>query len=418
MKPRVLIVTTCRWFTAARLVMAFAQIGCNVDILCPPGHPAIGLKSLHGWRRYRMLAPLVSIRSCLRAIQPDVIVPCDDLATLLLHQLYAEEQGKNSATSARTLELIDRSLGQAGKYSLTESRSSFLATAREEDVDTPETVTVSSEQEIRDWVDLHPFPLVLKADGTSGGEGVKIAYTLDQALRAYAILRAPVSALIVAKRTLIDRDWNLLRPWFRHKKRTVSMQRFVEGRDANVAIACWQGRILASISAEVVKTGWPKGPAAVIRIIDNKQMQLAAEKLVRRLNLSGLCGLDFMIDDASGIARLIEINARATQTCHLALGHGRDLVSALCSEIAGRPFNRIPIPGITDTIALFPLAWQHEPSSSVLKTAYHDVPWEEPQLVRAGVAKQSRFTLENAVAVWSRIRPGRRLTPLEKHRDA
>jgi hypothetical protein len=35
-----------------------------------------------------------------------------------------------------------------------------------------------------------------------------------------------------------------------------------------------------------------------------------------------------------------------------------------------------------DTIALFPQEWIRDPHSSFLRSAYHDIPWEEPELVR------------------------------------
>jgi hypothetical protein len=34
-----------------------------------------------------------------------------------------------------------------------------------------------------------------------------------------------------------------------------------------------------------------------------------------------------------------------------------------------------------DTIAYFPQAWHWDPKSELLQKSYHDVPWEEPELV-------------------------------------
>jgi glycosyltransferase involved in cell wall biosynthesis len=101
---------------------------------------------------------------------------------------------------------------------------------------------------------------------------------------------------------------------------------------------------------------------------------------------------------------LIEINMRSTPTAHLQLGPGRDLPVALASAISGiqlvesEPITR------NDRIALFPSAWQTDAASENFRQAYHDVPWEEPDLVRAGVAKQSPFTHENWVRLWSGMR--------------
>ena len=72
-----------------------------------------------------------------------------------------------------------------------------------------------------------------------------------------------------------------------------------------------------------------------MRLIDHPEMAVAVEKMVRRLNLSGLLGFDFMVDAGNGDAFLIEINPRITQVGHIALGTGRDLPAALFAAMSG-----------------------------------------------------------------------------------
>jgi hypothetical protein len=112
-------------------------------------------------------------------------------------------------------------------------------------------------------------------------------------------------------------------------------------------------------------------------------MSTAVEEIVGRLRLSGLVGFDFLIEEQSGDAYLIEMNLRAPQMGHLQLGSGRDLPGALRAVLAGEAVREAP--GVTENriIALFPQEWQRDPASRYLRTAYHDVPWEEPDLVRA-----------------------------------
>ena len=107
--------------------------------------------------------------------------------------------------------------------------------------------------------------------------------------------------------------------------------------------------------------------------------------MVRRLNLSGLHGFDFMLEAHTGNAHLIEINPRATQVGHLALGPGRDLPAALYAALCGEPVHAAPKVTENDVIALFPQEWLRAPESAFLRTAYHDVPWEERELLRACV---------------------------------
>ncbi len=106
---------------------------------------------------------------------------------------------------------------------------------------------------------------------------------------------------------------------------------------------------------------------------------------MRALKFTGLCGFDFMIDAAKGDAYLIEMNARATQTCTLPLGPQRDLISSLCAALTGQLFSAPPLPLTGDTIALFPAAWHGDTSSDLFQSSYLDLPKDEPDLVKLGM---------------------------------
>lgn len=304
---------------------------------------------------------------------------------LQLHRLYREECKQETDTSRTICEVIRFSLGDPRGYGITESRDTFMSMVFEEGIRTPETKTIGSVEEVRAWVAQFGLPAVLKADGTSGGEGVRIVKTLAEAERAFRLLHAPLSTALVVKQALLDQDWNQVVPWLWQQKRAVSIQSFIQGPDANLAVAAWQGRMLAATTVEVLETWRPKGPATLVRLMEHVEMQETIEKILRRLNFSGLCGFDFMLDPSSGHAFLIEMNARATQTCLLPLGAGRDPIAALCSAASGEEVSRPPLDLLSDKIALFPLAWQGDTTSSVFQSAYHDIPWEAPDLVRLGM---------------------------------
>jgi phosphoribosylaminoimidazole carboxylase (NCAIR synthetase) len=399
MAPRILIATTCRWFSSARIAMAFDRAGCTVEAICPSGHPILATRASRKNYKYRALTPQQSLRSAILASLPDCVIPCDDLAMKHLHRLYDLALQSDEDGSRKLREIIQFSLGDPASYLVTESRDRFMAMVGEEGIRAPETKTVGSAAEVEQWISQFGFPAVLKADGTSGGEGVKIVYTLEEALRAYRTLHAPIAALVVAKRAALDRDWTSIPAWIAGRKRDVSIQSFIDGPDANMAIACWQGRILSSISVDVLQTWQPKGPATIVRIMENREMYRMAERILQRLKFSGLCGFDFLIDQASGQPHLIEMNARATQTSTLARGQGRDLIAALCSAISGKPVPDAFIDMTGDTVALFPLAWQGDTSSELFRAAYQDVPWEEPDLVRAGFEQPTHASREK----WKRL---------------
>jgi hypothetical protein len=188
----------------------------------------------------------------------------------------------------------------------------------------------------------------------------------------------------------------------------VNAQTFVAGREATSATACWKGEVLAGLHFEVInKEGW-SGPATVLRLIENAEMSAAANKMARRLNLSGLHGFDFMLEPQTGNAHLIEINPRSTQVGHLTLGLGRDLPAALYSAVSGQVVG--PAPKLTedDTFALFPQEWIRDPTSEFLQSAYHDVPWDKPELIRACVRARRKqdawYSQQNRLQAFSLAR--------------
>ena len=271
--------------------------------------------------------------------------------------------------------------------------------AREQGVRIPATQVIRSLDDLEKWVAGAGFPVVLKADGTSGGDGVRIARTLGEAQRAFRKLQAPPLVARAAKRALVDHDKTLVWPALMRHRPLVNAQAFVAGREATSALVCWNGAVLASLHFEVVNKTSSIGHATVVRLIENAEMSAAAEVMARRLGLSGIYGLDFMLEAGTENAYLIEINPRATQVGHLALGPGRDLPAALFAAVTGQAVQ--PAPKVTekDTIALFPQEWIRDPQSPFLRSAYHDIPWEEPELVRDCVdnrRKQSRWYSRSA----------------------
>jgi hypothetical protein len=380
-KPTVLVATTSRWFPTARLAMALAHAGCVVDAVCPAGHPLRKISAVRRTFGYRGLAPLASFAHAIAETKPDLIVPGDDLATLHLHRLHQQEERSGEAAT-----LIARSLGMPESFPVVYARTGFMELAQEEGIRAPNTAVIANAQALKQWVSAMGFPTVLKANGTSGGDGVRVVHTVEEAEQAFRALQAPPLFLRAVKRALMDQDKTLLWPSLLRRQSVVNAQEFVAGREATSAVACWKGSVLASLHFEVLNKRDSAGPSSVLRLIENAEMSLAAERMVRRLNLSGLHGFDFMLEAHTGNAYLIEINPRATQVGHLMLGPGRDLPAALYAVLAGESVHPAPRVTENDTIALFPQEWMRDPDSAFLESAYHDVPWDEPELLRACLA--------------------------------
>jgi hypothetical protein len=276
--------------------------------------------------------------------------------------------------------LIEKSLGSPENYPIVASRYDFLRIAREEGLHIPDIAQVNSESDLESWQQRHPFPWVLKADGTYGGQGVKIVQTRNQAEAFLVELTQFYTPGRAIKRLYVNRDAFWLRPWWNGVRPAITVQSYIRGRPANCAVVCWKGTILAGVGVDVLSSAGTTGPAGVIRIAENPDMMLCAERIARRLNLSGFFGLDFMIEEGTGRTYLIEMNPRPTRPTRLQLGKGRDQIGSLFAQLSGQPARELPSVTENKMIAYFPDAW--DPKSEFLDLSYHDKPEGEPELVR------------------------------------
>jgi hypothetical protein len=389
LQPNILIVTTTNWVPTARLAVALASAGFTVEALCPPGHPVGQTQAARRTHSYRGLAPLRSLVRAIAAAKPDLVLPGDDLAARHLHELYRRDE-LGSTEGAGIRRLLESSLGSPECFPVVHSRAAFMELAREEGIRVPETAIVETEEQVKSSVERFGLPIVLKADGTSGGEGVRVVRTASEAQLAFRKLQAPPLLARAFKRALADHDRTLLWPSLSRHRPAISAQAFVAGHEATSTIVCWKGAVLASLHFEVLRKSHAAGHATVVRLIENPEISTAAERIVRRMGLSGFCGFDFMLEAATGNAYLIEINPRATQVGHITLGAGRDLPAALYAAVTGES-SRIR-PALTDNpiIALFPHEWARDPRSEFLCTGYHDVPWDTPELLRACIRRSQK----------------------------
>jgi hypothetical protein len=384
--PKILIAATSSWCTTARLAMSLANAGFTVEAVCPSRHPLRKTKVVARTHTYHGLRPLISFAEAISAAKPDLIVPGDDPATRHLRDLYYRERDCGQA-GASLCALIERSIGASESFPVVHARTRFVGLAQEEGIRVPKSWVIADLMELKKLATDVGFPMVLKADGTSGGDGVRIVHTFLEAERAFRALQAPPLLARAAKRALINQDMGLVWPSLLRRRYVVNAQSFVAGHEATSLVACWNGTVLASLQFEVLNKRDSTGPASALRMIENAEMSAAATKIVGRLKLSGLHGFDFMIEAHTGNAYLIEVNPRATQVGHLTLGSGRDLPASLYAAVTGNAVHESPKVTEKDTIALFPQEWLRNPASAFIRSGYHDVPWEEPELVRASLVE-------------------------------
>jgi hypothetical protein len=359
------------------MAMVLGKLGCNVSAVCPTtGHPLLKTTAVRRILPYSAMRPVSSLISAIEAVDPDIIIPCDDRAVEHLHELYASGAGSKIAS------LIERSLGPPASYSIVSARYNLMKVAGEERIRIAATRLVRTAEDLRALQRDLPFPWVLKADGTWGGHSVRISHDYTEAARIFSDMSRPLGVTRFAKRLIVNRDPFWVRSWWDRSSPVVTVQPYIVGRPANCAVACWQGKVLAGTAVEVISAQGLTGSATIVRVVDGPEMMVAAERLAHRLGMSGFFGLDFMIEDGSGVPYLIEMNPRCTPLCNLQLGEGRDLVGALSAQLSGNPIQASPPVTRNDVIAYFPQSWHWDRKSELLESSFHDVPWEEPDLVR------------------------------------
>jgi hypothetical protein len=377
MKSKIMVVTTTWWPLGARLAVALGALGAHLGAICPRGSPLTKVSCVRDLFRYSALTPKHSLAAALQVMRPDLIIACDERAVEHLHDLHASE-----IIDDELRRLIVRSLGDPTGYATALSRGASLELATQEGIPVPASRVLRSEADVQAWCTTQTWPALLKADGSWGGAGVTLVNSPTTAVAAFRRMSRPLATWRVAKFLLSNRDPFPLGAWLCRERRPIIGQSFILGQMATTMAACWEGEVLAATSVTALDTATQFGSATIIQPITHPTLAFATVRLVRRLGLSGFCGLDFLIEHGSGTAYLIELNPRATQLGHLPLEAGGTLADAMLHRLRGEAAPRVTFSQITrGTVALFPQAWLSRSALSLLPGAYHDVPWEDPTLV-------------------------------------
>ncbi len=320
--------------------------------------------------RYGGIDSLFSFRSAITSTRPDVIVPCDDGVVAQLHALHSSEPPLRA--------LIEDSLGDPLGFPIVRSRERLLEAAAQLGIAVAQTKRVLGPDDLIHWHQQASVSVV-KVDGESGGNGVRICGSIEEAIAAWRDLSKPQDLMTGWKRLLIDRDpialWRCGNP----TAGEITVQQMIRGRPANCMAACRDGKLISIVSVAVLAADGPTGAAVIIQRIRNEAMENAARRLAERLKITGFFGLDFMIDADTRVPYLIEMNPRSTQLGHLEFADQGSLVGAFSAHWRGKPAPQAQNPIPAGSIALFPqalkaVASRHHDSS------YLDVPWDEPAL--------------------------------------
>ena len=365
--PKVLILSIRNWLGAARLPKAFQRAGCDVTTLTFPSllldrcrHTSAQIFLPDSGPESELIA---ATRRVLVAERPAIVVPGDEAATELL-QAVAATARLELPEADPLLCLLRDSLGDFKSHHLLRDRRGMGQLAADLRVRAPAFRVVHDRAEAFAFAEQHGLPVVLKAEESFAGLGVSIC-------KDDAALDAAVARMAASNPAML--------------RQGMQLQTFVAGRTAMRAVVAWRGEVLAGLSAIKVETHpGPTGPSAVVEFVDNPEMRSTAQAMIRALGYSGFASLDFILD-AQSHAHLIELNPRPTPICHLGDHLGLDLCLRLREAIEGKMSPDGDPPGLPKKVALFPQEWVRNASSPHFADSFHDVPWDDPDMVEAFV---------------------------------
>jgi hypothetical protein len=336
---------------------------------------------------FQALLPLDVLRA-VRSWRPDVIVPCDDDSVGVLCRIARDlARHRPILVPEPVRALIRHSIGPEEGFDAKSDRVAALEMLARAGVRTPPFAAVQSFADVAEFGRAHGFRLVLKSDGTAAGTGVRICSSPGEAETAYRELRAALDAQGGRHTPLAER---LLYGSAHRPEPRIHVQKFIPGQEAMRLFLAVEGREVCGLSAsKVVRSGEGLGPATVVEVIDHPEMTAATRSLAAAARYAGLGSVDFLVENGSGDAYAVEINARLTALVHLGALAGTDFgVRWLCALRGTESAGDIYRAGAR--IALFPREWLRDPASPHLRECYVDAPVDDPGLLAAMIEHAQR----------------------------
>jgi hypothetical protein len=403
--PRILFVALANDVGTDRLPAALAALGAECAALCPPGYYCAAphgmrrwfpLPSHHGlWLAIPFLRP--RLEAACREWGADLVVPLDNVSAQCLRVIATSP----SITSYLRL-LLQNSFGAPSGYHAACSRSGLMRFADQIGINLPKFTVSADPAVMRGCAEDWGYPVVLKAENTCGGHGVTIARTAEALNVALANLRQG-SVGRRARRALGRGFWRLA--GLRGTAGTPPLlQSFAPGIPAMRTVSTWRGKVLEGVSfaAERVHPA-PTGPSTTVRFVENAEMSETARRLIAALGCSGFMSLDFMLDEATGRAALIEVNPRPIGTTHLGRLFGHDACAPLLACLNGERPALAPLPlSAPRTVALFPKEIERDPRNLrrlFADEVHHDVPSDEPRVMAMYLHRLSRIHPKDIPAI-------------------
>jgi carbamoylphosphate synthase large subunit len=370
-----------RW-GSVRLAKPLREAGFQVTAICPADNPLARTGYLD---RHILLRDVKSsarlarvLARTVRDAAPSLIIPCDERAVVCLQAIARDaERFRKYGIDDAVRSLIQHSLGATDHFDAMLLKTETAKLARSLDILTPAAFTVGTPDEAVLRAETLGYPVYVKASFSWAGMGVVLCQDRADLTAALAAMtdRKP-SALRGILRRLLMRDWY-------PKHVSIDVQKAIVGQPAMYCVSAKDGHTLAGLGAVALRTTSPTGPSSIVELgVPQPQMAAAAAKLVAAFGASGILGFDFIIEARTGDAYFLECNPRPIPIAHLGPHVGVDLCDALAKAYRNGAPSRAAATS-SKVIALFPQEWTRSPGTLDMTTTFVDVPWDDPDLLRA-----------------------------------
>ena len=200
------------------MAAAFIAGGIHVDVVCPDFHPTQTLKGLSARFPFAVFQRSKSLASAIGESQPDIIIPCDNIA-------LGELEALRKSAAPPIVAVIERSIGGLGGCGALTSRVRLIEAAVEAGVRCPPTAEAPSKDSLQRWLVEHGAPAFVKLEGTFGGVGVRLVHDSQGAAAAFDALSTRPSALEALRHFLKRQEFSKALAYLGRTPITVSVQK-------------------------------------------------------------------------------------------------------------------------------------------------------------------------------------------------
>ncbi len=365
-----------RW-GPARLIAPMTEAGFQIAVLCPTENLIcksshvkhfFELRELKSWRRFTK-----SLVAALNEWQPELILPCDEQVIAAIHFIIRRKLAGIEIITDHHLQVLLDSIGKPEKLDAMIFKSDTHDLAKEFQVKVPQGGRVNSIDSAIALAEEIGFPVFVKKSFSWAGRGTIKCQNASEVSQAYKNLNPRTSQFKRIARHLLCRDWY-------PTNSATEVQQALPGISAMFNVVAWRGQYLGGFFGSREQTLGGNGPSTIVMLGPNAVCEDSARKLVAAMGTSGFWAFDFMWDQSTNSATLLECNPRPNQVSHLGPNIGLDMCLALKRACAGEDVQSAPVTQ-SALVPLFPQEWLRDENSALSQRHNLDIPQYDPKLL-------------------------------------